>query len=673
MKTGRYSILDILDFQNLEQFVIPEIQRDYVWSKSDVNDILDSIKDGFENGDVPYLGFIYAYNDKDYVYKYFLIDGQQRITTIFLLLVALYYKLEKDFPEHLIKNEKLKLDYKVRQATHDFLTDFVDFLNSNKGLTLNSNIISEQTWYHRNYKNDITIFNIINNFIEIYDWLTNLGEERLTDFLTFVEEDIQLSYFDIENGRQGEELYIYMNSRGRHLVENETLKAKFLSKLNTTENKENWGKKWAIWQDFFWVNRLDNPDSDNGFNEFLRMVQIITMCKGKYTPIQINQFVTSNNNIDFHILPELTEIEKYFNAYKYLVENESISEFYNKYEYNNYFIETEKKQIDYFRILPIITFVSLVSHNDEKNILRFNRFLYNISRKRNVGKDIRTQLITAIKLMSDYAQGHKETYDVCDLVNYSKSRTVLLDDEEIIKLNLYKNPPNEINREKLELLFWEIEDHNIFDGEISFLLIEYFDKENTTLNYDEFNKSWFAFKELFNSKNNYKYISKALVYYGNTWLQETPYYYNNYNCQDWNWLIGDDKGKYLMQLLQDMHDKESDYIVTIIKNKIKYYFKKNNYQNIENIKQSTGFFKQFRILVALDFYSNDKIWNNGSFIAEDNRYYWKEDAEFFTENKVIYNVSRYVRGGYDGRILSFMKDILIDKNKLKEIINQISE
>lgn len=673
MKTGRYSILDILDFQNLEQFVIPEIQRDYVWSKSDVNDVLNSIKDGFENEDVPYLGFIYAYNDKDYVYKYFLIDGQQRITTIFLLLVALYYKLEKDFPEHLIKNEKLKLDYKVRQATHNFLTDFVNFLNGNKGLTLNSNIISEQTWYHTNYKNDITIFNIINNFIEIYDWLTNLEDDKLTDFLTFVEEDIQLSYFDIENGRQGEELYIYMNSRGRHLVENETLKAKFLSKLNTTENKESWGKKWEIWQDFFWVNRLNNPDSDNGFNEFLRMVQIITMSKGKYTPIQINKFVTSNNNIDFHILPELTEIEKYFNAYKYLVENTNISDFYKKYEHENYFTKTEKRQIDYFRILPLITFVSSITQYDEINILRFNRFFYNNSRKSSISKDIRTQLITAIKLMSSYTKEHNEIYDVCDLINYSKGRTALLDEEEVIKLTLYKTPPSEINRENLELLFWEIEDHNIFDGEISFLLMEYFNEENTTLNYDEFEKSWFAFKELFNRKDNYKYISKALVYYGNTWLRETPYYYNNYNCQGWNWLIADDKGKYLMQLIQDMHEKEFDYIITIIKNKIKNYFEKNGYQSIENIKHSTGFFRQFRILVALDFYSNDKIWDYGSFIAEDNRYYWKEDAEFFTENKVIYNVSRYVRGGYDGRILSFMKDILTDENKLEEIINQINE
>ncbi|MCK4798162.1 MAG: DUF262 domain-containing protein, partial [Spirochaetes bacterium] len=399
MKTGRYSILDILDEQNLEQFVIPEIQRDYVWSQSEVIDVLKSIKDGFENQDIPYLGFIYAYNDKDYVYKYFLIDGQQRMTTLFLLLVALYYKLEKDFPEYLIKNEKLKLDYKVRQATHDFLYDFINFLNNNKGLELDSKIINEQNWYHTNYENDITIFNIINNFIEIYNWLTNFESENLNDFLTFVENDVQLSYFDVENGRQGEELYIYINSRGRHLVENETLKAKFLSILQKTEDKKYWGRKWEEWQDFFWVNRLNNPDSDKGFNEFLRMVQIITMEIKNCSSNDINKFATSNVNIDFQLLPELNEIENYFIAYKYLVENKTISDFYKKYEHDNYLIETHRKQIDYFRILPIIAFVSLITRYDEKSILRFNRFFYNISRKSNIRRDIRTQLVTAIRLM----------------------------------------------------------------------------------------------------------------------------------------------------------------------------------------------------------------------------------------------------------------------------------
>ena len=47
MKTGNYSILGILEFPTLDQLIIPEIQRDYVWEVDDVVDLLMSIKDGF--------------------------------------------------------------------------------------------------------------------------------------------------------------------------------------------------------------------------------------------------------------------------------------------------------------------------------------------------------------------------------------------------------------------------------------------------------------------------------------------------------------------------------------------------------------------------------------------------------------------------------------------------
>ena len=78
-------------------------------------------------------------------------------------------------------------------------------------------------------------------------------------------------------------------------------------------------------------------------------------------------------------------------------------------------------------------------------------------------------------------------------------------------------------------------------------------------------------------------------------------------------------------------------------------------------------------MVAIDFFTNDKIWNYGGYIAEDDRYYWREDAEFFENNKTIYNTNRYIYGGHDGRILSFMKNVLTDEMKLTEIINEINE
>ncbi len=462
-----------------------------------------------------------------------------------------------------------------------------------------------------------------------------------------------------------------MNSRGRHLVENETLKAKFLSKISIIGDKEKWGKRWEEWQDFFWVNRLNNPDSDRGFDDFLRMVQILTMSIEKYSVSEINQFIISNDNIDFEILPCIEDVDRYFIAYKYMIESEMIQDFYGKYENTDYLIKSDRKQIDYFRILPIIKFVSSITSFNELSLFRFNRFFYNISRKSTIGKDIRNHLIGAIRLMHEYGIDCSNDYDVCDLLNYTKGRTVLLDEEEIIKLNIYQNPPAEFSRENIETALWEAEDHHIFSGNISFLLLDCLTESK--FDFDNFRKSWKVFQKLFEKKSNYKYICKALIYYGNTWKKDTPYYYNNYDCQDWSWLVMDEKGRHLMRLIKDMYNQEFGYIKDIIKKKISIYFKRRDFTDIENLKTATDLFSQMRILVAIDFYGNDEIWSYGGYISEDDRYTWNGDVEFFNNGNAIFNVNRYIYSGDVGRVFSFMKKILTNTDELTKTLNSILE
>ena len=73
-------------------YVVPDYQRDYVWQESHVLTLLEDIKSNidFDPEDVesdPYfIGSIVVFStpQKDGG-KYLLIDGQQRMTTIFLL------------------------------------------------------------------------------------------------------------------------------------------------------------------------------------------------------------------------------------------------------------------------------------------------------------------------------------------------------------------------------------------------------------------------------------------------------------------------------------------------------------------------------------------------------------------------------------------------------------
>jgi len=239
MKTGRYSLKDLFTHNEIEQIIIPEIQRDYVWQTENVEQLLNAIYKNFsekrneklvlhikeqpvtEKSINEYLqkeyeklkynfkiGFIYAYHDNEYAGKFFLIDGQQRITTLYLLLFALYRKTDKGtvFNEFYFKNNTLKLDYKVREASHDFLQEFISY---------DGDILNSPKYYKKEYEKDVSIINLINNYNTICEFIEKKNAKE--EFIDYVENFIEFNYFDTNISEQGEQLYLYMNSRGEHL------------------------------------------------------------------------------------------------------------------------------------------------------------------------------------------------------------------------------------------------------------------------------------------------------------------------------------------------------------------------------------------------------------------------------------------------------------------------
>ena len=96
--------------------------------------------------------------------------------------------------------------------------------------------------------------------------------------LEYVEKYIEFWYFDTNKSKQGEELYLYMNSRGEIVSPNESIKANLLKRLSNQEKHE-WGTKWENWQNLFWKYRQSNYNSDLGIEEFLKWIKIIELTK----------------------------------------------------------------------------------------------------------------------------------------------------------------------------------------------------------------------------------------------------------------------------------------------------------------------------------------------------------------------------------------------------------
>lgn len=94
----QYSVGGILGLINTKQFVIPEIQRPFVWKKSQVRDLIDSLYSGYPTG------YIITWKNPDVQTKdgkksngkHVLIDGQQRVTAL-MAAIAGKAVLDEDF------------------------------------------------------------------------------------------------------------------------------------------------------------------------------------------------------------------------------------------------------------------------------------------------------------------------------------------------------------------------------------------------------------------------------------------------------------------------------------------------------------------------------------------------------------------------------------------------
>ena len=114
-------VRSILDFISATKrtFVIPVYQRNYSWDKENCEKLFDDLKESLEKGKKHYFGNIVYYAiSTDFASGYSelaLIDGQQRITTIMLLLAALRDLAEDETTKNNIQDTYLTNPHSVEQ------------------------------------------------------------------------------------------------------------------------------------------------------------------------------------------------------------------------------------------------------------------------------------------------------------------------------------------------------------------------------------------------------------------------------------------------------------------------------------------------------------------------------------------------------------------------------
>lgn len=327
LQSGKsYKITDL--FTDNRYIIIPDLQRDYCWGDKKhgdnngelVSGFIESLNEIFKEDREIKLGMIYAYEYPKDSNRIYLCDGQQRITTLFLLLGMLNKNLKYDKIKNCLISEfelnddrEPRLQYAIRESTLYFLSDLVcNFFLSNIESKA-SEIKKTQGWYFNEYNLDPTIQSMI-SAMEIIEQKLD-GIHDLRGFADFLLNKIEFFYFDMDNRETGEDMFVVINTTGEPLTATENIKPLLVGSINEEDRKEA-SDLWEKWEKYFWENKLEKEhEADNGLNDFLTwFVQI-------KTKVENVDLISSFKKLSLNegALKTITEIDKLFEEYKSLI------------------------------------------------------------------------------------------------------------------------------------------------------------------------------------------------------------------------------------------------------------------------------------------------------------------------------------------------------------------
>lgn len=278
--------------QLLEKFtvVIPILQRDYAQGRN-IGKVpairerfLSAIHDGVRSdGDPLVLDFVFGYtNDKADRQEFVPLDGQQRLTTLFLLH---WYAAAK---EKLIGEQETRCLARFTYETRHSSRVFCGKLSSYQPIEMGASIqrtISDQTWFFPSWKKDPTIASMLNMLDAIHAKFNDVPE--LWSQLVSDEPRITFHLLPMEKLNLPDELYIKMNSRGKELTDFEYFKST-LPDVLTERQAGIFGERVDHeWSDLFWNLYKDNPQPDlaqrvdEGFLRFVRFVTDLLIQKNE--------------------------------------------------------------------------------------------------------------------------------------------------------------------------------------------------------------------------------------------------------------------------------------------------------------------------------------------------------------------------------------------------------
>lgn len=292
--------------QTYRQYTIPVYQRLYSWQKQQCNQLYDDIMDSIKKGRNHYLGSLVYFEKTENNFSFCpIIDGQQRVTTVILLLKALYDmaddekdKTIKNRIYHSLYNDNCEERYKLKLKSVDSDNQELEkvLMGNLSDLDQSSNVAINYHNFIDRIKTSVELEQV--SIDEIFEGITNL---EVVEIIIDKNDDPQLIFESI-------------NSTGMYLETSDLIRNFLLMGIKDAGKQKEYYKK-------YWVKLQNDVGKDNiekFFYDFLVMKDARYIQETKvYDNFKLYYRKVNNQEYVFE------EIVKFGEYYKLIVCNNS--------------------------------------------------------------------------------------------------------------------------------------------------------------------------------------------------------------------------------------------------------------------------------------------------------------------------------------------------------------
>lgn len=473
--------MELLQIENGIQ--IPMIQRDYAQGRSDekttyirekfLNDLHDVMREN-QNGNDKHLNldFVYGYIENS---TFIPLDGQQRLTTLYIIFWFLAFKDNVSFYE----NGLHLFSYKTRQSAKEFLKSLNKDENIEKiRIEIGGNThktvctIKNQPWYNLYWDYDPTVTGLLKTLEDVSMLFSDISFDTLKE-----RRPVNFHFLQINEYGLGDNLYIKMNARGKPLSNFENFKASFENVISSHSSSKFFIEKIdGIWLDAFWQFSIESLNKAVGVEQdvskFTRRCDELMLSFIKKITEYLYYKGDISKNYQFNDLAIDIIYSKEENLQILIQSFDLIIALAHK-EWDNYFddIFSEKFQQDKIAINqpslnPILKIFSNDNFSHFENILFFGWLNY-VTRANsiNVTSDLKDFLRIVRNYSNNINQKNKTSLD-------SELRTDYYNDilNTVFSISI-TNPFANLNINSLsfrkEYIQYEIAKYNLFQDDIS--------------------------------------------------------------------------------------------------------------------------------------------------------------------------------------------------------------